>query len=247
MPVANPPTERRKENQDQANRKLSLSLQLAVKFTFVFVLFPVMFFLPAGTLNFWQGWATLGAYFLPASFGYLYFFIKDREVVRRRLETREPVDKQKWIRRLAAPGFFLGFLIPGFDHRWGWSRQLIGQVPLWLNLLSLALIAGSFLFIFWVLDVNRFAASTIRVEEGQHVISTGPYGLVRHPMYLGSVVLFLSTPLALGSWVALPVVAIMVPFYVFRLLGEEKLLRSELPGYDDYCQRTRYRLIPFLW
>lgn len=99
----------------------------------------------------------------------------------------------------------------------------------------------------WVLKVNSFASRTIQVESGQKVISTGAYTLVRHPMYSGSVVILLFTPLALGSYIALPAFAMLVPFYVLRLLNEEKVLRQELPGYSEYCLRTRFRLVPFVW
>jgi protein-S-isoprenylcysteine O-methyltransferase Ste14 len=114
-------------------------------------------------------------------------------------------------------------------------------------LLAQALIFGGFLLVIWVMKVNSFAARTIQVEEGQKVISTGPYSVVRHPMYTGSLVLWLFTPLALSSYVAWPAFALLIPFYFFRLLNEEKFLRRELPGYSEYCLRTRYRLIPFIW
>jgi protein-S-isoprenylcysteine O-methyltransferase Ste14 len=108
-------------------------------------------------------------------------------------------------------------------------------------------VLAGMLFIFWVINTNRFAASTIRVESGQTVISTGPYRWVRHPMYSGILVQWLFTPLALGSYTALPASALLAPVFVIRLLNEEKVLREELPGYSEYCLSTRYRLIPFVW
>ena len=149
--------------------------------------------------------------------------------------------------RLLEPVFFAAFLLPGLDYRFGWSRTSLGAVPLWLTLLAQALLLGGLFFVVWVMKVNSFASRTIQVEAGQRVISTGPYRMVRHPMYLGSVVLWLSTPLALGSYFAWPAFALLIPFYVFRLLNEEKVLRQELPGYPEYCLRTRYRLVPFVW
>jgi protein-S-isoprenylcysteine O-methyltransferase Ste14 len=116
-----------------------------------------------------------------------------------------------------------------------------------LSLVSDALVAAGFGFVFWVLKVNSFAGRTITVDAGQKVISTGPYAWVRHPMYLGAIVLWTFTPLALGSWVALPAFVLLIPFYVIRLLNEEKVLRAELPGYSDYCLKTRCHLIPAVW
>ena len=113
--------------------------------------------------------------------------------------------------------------------------------------LSQVVFLGGFFLVFWTMKVNSFASRTIQVEPGQPVISSGPYRLVRHPLYSGSIVLWLSTPLMLGSFIALPAFALLVPFYVLRLLNEEKILRQELPGYPEYCVRTRFRLVPFVW
>ncbi len=120
-------------------------------------------------------------------------------------------------------------------------------MPLWLLLLSQVLVLGGFLLVFWVMKVNSFASRTIQVEAGQKVISMGPYRVVRHPLYSGSLVMWLAAPLALGSYIAWPAFVLLIPFYVFRLLNEEEVLRQELPGYSEYCQRTRFRLVPFIW
>ena len=165
----------------------------------------------------------------------------------RRLQSKEKVSEQKLLMRVTRPLFLAAFLLPGLDYRLGWSRTFLGAVPVWLILLSQVLVLGGFLFVFWVMKVNSFAARTIQVEAGQKVISTGPYGVVRHPLYSGSLVMWLATPLALGSYIAWPAFALLIPFYVIRLLNEEKVLRQELPGYSEYCQRTRFRLVPFVW
>ena len=136
----------------------------------------------------------------------------------------------------------IGYLLPGLDHRFGWSH-----LPLWLTILSQAFVLGGCLMVFWVLKANSFAAATIRVEPDQKVISSGPYRIVRHPMYLGASVMFLFAPLALGSYFALPVFALFIPIIVFRLLNEGKVLRQELPGYAEYCLHTRFRLVPLFW
>jgi protein-S-isoprenylcysteine O-methyltransferase Ste14 len=230
----------------RSHPKASLGRRLITRFALMLIAILSIMFLPAGTFRFWLGWATLAAYFVPTSLGFLYLYLRDPEVVERRLESGEKEKEQKLLIRLMRPLFLVAFLLPGFDFRFGWSRS-VGAVPLWLELLSLTMVVAGFFGVFWVIKTNGYAARTIRVEAGQTVISTGPYRWVRHPLYTGSLVLFLFTPLALGSWVAWPVFALLTPFYVIRLLSEEKLLRVELPGYSEYCLRTRFRLIPFVW
>jgi protein-S-isoprenylcysteine O-methyltransferase Ste14 len=227
--------------------KKNLRLRVAVRFVVVLLIAVAIVFLPAGRLNYWQGWALLAAYIFPSGGAYLYFLKHDPQLVERRIQGKETVSEQKLLMRWFKPLFFAAFLIPGFDYRFGWSRALLCAVPVWVTLLSLAMVFAGFLGVFWALKVNSYAARTIQVEAGQKIISSGPYSYVRHPLYSGSVVLFLFTPLALGSWVALPVFVLLIPFYVIRLLNEEKVLHEQLPGYTEYCQRTRYRLIPFVW
>jgi protein-S-isoprenylcysteine O-methyltransferase Ste14 len=226
---------------------MSLETRVAIRITFTLAATLAVLFLPAGTWRYWQGWAFLPAFFLPGLLIFVYFLRYDQALLERRMRTRETVTEQRSLMRVFGLLFLAAFLVPGFDHRLGWSRRLVGGVPVWVTAVSLALVAGGFLFVFWVLKVNSYAGRTIRVDEGQTVISTGPYAWVRHPMYLGSAVLSTAAPLALGSWVALPLFALLVPLFALRLLNEEKVLRAQLPGYADYCLKTRYHLIPFLW
>ncbi len=209
--------------------------------------FGVMFFLEAGTLRYWEAWAFLAVWFIPGTVFCVYFYKRDPALVQRRLQSREKVKAQKWIMRVAYAAFFVGFVIPGLDYRFGWSRRWAGPVPTWLEVVSLGIVLAAYLAVVWVMDVNRYAARTIQVEAGQRVISTGPYKWVRHPFYLCSIVMLLFVPLGLGSWVALPVFALVIPVYVARLLNEEKLLGRELAGYTEYCETTRYRLVPCVW
>jgi protein-S-isoprenylcysteine O-methyltransferase Ste14 len=227
--------------------RMSLGTRVAIRAVVLVVLSVGIIFLPAGSWGFWRGWAFLAAFFLPGLFAFVYFLIYDRQLVKRRLRNREKVKEQEWLMRGGFLLFLAAFLLPGFDYRLGWSRRLVGEVPGWLTGISLGLVAGGFLFVWWVLKVNSYAGRTIEVETGQKVISTGPYAWARHPMYLGSLLVWIATPLALGSWVALPAFALLIPFYVLRLLNEEKVLLAELPGYADYCTKTRYHLIPFVW
>ena len=143
--------------------------------------------------------------------------------------------------------FIAAFLLPGFDFRFGWSRRTFGAVPVWLMICSGAIALAAYLMTYWVMGVNSYASRIIQVEKEQRVISIGPYRIVRHPMYLGGVISILLTPLALGSYWALPAFALVIPMIVLRLLNEEKILRQELAGYREYCRNTRFRLIPLVW
>jgi protein-S-isoprenylcysteine O-methyltransferase Ste14 len=226
---------------------MSLGLRVTVRSLLFLAVAVGVVILPAGSWRYWQGWAFLAAMFFPVMFLFAYFLRHDRALVERRLREDEPVKEQKLWRRLFAPFFLAALLLPGFDYRLGWSRRLVGELPVWLTVVSLGLVVGGLVFVWWVLKVNSYAGRTIQVDAGQTVILTGPYAWVRHPMYSGSVVLWAFAPLALGSWVALPAFWLLIPFYVFRLLNEEKVLRAELAGYSDYCLKTRYHLIPFVW
>jgi len=164
----------------------------------------------------------------PILCGYSYFFKTDPRFLETRLDDREQVGEQKQLIRWSGPLFVVAFLLPGLDHRFGWSQRLHLAVPLWLTLLSLAMALAAILLVLWVMNVNRYAAHTIQVVAGQTVISSGPYRFVRHPLYSGAALLWVFTPLALGSFVALPAFVLLESFYVIRLLNEEKLLRASL-------------------
>lgn len=226
---------------------LSLGWKLVRQLVLGLLGYGLILFLTAGTLRYWEGWAFLAILFVPGVFFGFYFLKRDPELVRRRLDATEKEKEQKVIIKVAQSIFFLAFLIPGFDFRLGWTKEWLGAVPLWLQILALALVLVAYLFVIWVMDVNRYAARTVRVEAGQKVISTGPYKWVRHPFYTGAVIMFLATPLGLGSYVALPVFALVIPVFVVRLLKEEQVLRRELSGYIEYCQGTPHRLVPYLW
>jgi protein-S-isoprenylcysteine O-methyltransferase Ste14 len=204
-----------------------------------------LLFVPAGTLRYWQGWAFLFVFVAASAAFAVYLAVYDPALLRRRMQAgpsqeKEPV--QKIIIRFVTIGFILLVAVPALDFRFGWSRA-----PWTIAVAGDVLVALSFVVFYRVVRVNSFAASTIRVEPGQHVVSTGPYAWVRHPMYTGAFVLLIGTPLALGSWWGLLVVPLFVPIFVFRILNEEEVLARELPGYTTYQERVRYRLIPFVW
>jgi protein-S-isoprenylcysteine O-methyltransferase Ste14 len=226
---------------------MTLKSKLVAHCTGALALTAAMLFLPAGTLNYWEAWVFLGIVFIPMTVFSAYFHKHDPALVERRLQRKEKVKEQKVVMKLANLIFITALLIPGLDHRFGWTEKLVGGVPRWLRITALALVLGGYLFSFWVISVNRFASRTIQVELEQRVISDGPYSLVRHPMYFGALLMWLSVPVALGSYVACPFFALLVPVIVARLLNEEKVLRLELPGYETYCQKTRFHLVPYLW
>jgi protein-S-isoprenylcysteine O-methyltransferase Ste14 len=220
----------------------SLKTRLILRCLFAVIFVAVFLFVPAGSFRYWQGWVFMAIVFLPMLITSGYFLKRDPQLVERRLRTQEKISEQKIIIRWAQLVFFPSLLLPGLDYRFGWSR-----VPLWLTILSQLFMFAGYLITLWVMKENSFASRTVQVDEGQKVISTGPYRLVRHPMYFGGVLMLLFTPLALGSWWALPGFLLVIPLIVLRLLNEEKMLSRDLPGYSDYCLRTRSRLLPLLW
>ena len=226
---------------------MSLKSKIMGRFAVALGLAAALLFLPAGTLKFWEAWVFLAIVFIPMSIFTGYFLKHDPQLVERRLQFREKVKEQKVVMKLANLIFLLGFLVTGFDHRFGWTLGLGWTLPLWLKIAAQGLVLGGYLLSMWVMDVNRYASRTIQVEPGQKVISDGPYRWIRHPMYFSGVIMTLPMPVALGSYVALPFFALFVPILVARLLNEEKVLRQELPGYDAYCQKTRFRLLPYVW
>jgi protein-S-isoprenylcysteine O-methyltransferase Ste14 len=205
----------------------------------------VLLFAPAGSLRFWEGWL-YGFVFVAVTTAMTMYFLKhDPKLIERRMlagPKAEQVPAQKIIITITWLGFVLLLGLPGFDHRWHWSA-----VPPWLVLAANAGVVLSFGIFFVVLKQNSYAASTIKVEAGQPVVSTGVYAIVRHPLYSGALLLLAVTPLALGSYWTLLVTVAMVPVLVWRLLDEERFLKQNLPGYVEYCRATRFRLIPGVW
>jgi protein-S-isoprenylcysteine O-methyltransferase Ste14 len=212
------------------------------------IFIPIFFTLliaPAWSLNYWQAWVYGFVFFATTTAIGIYFLKRDPRVVERRMRVgpaaeREPA--QKIIMTLLLAGFVLLIVIPGFDHRWNLSR-----VPPWLVLTADIFVVLGLLGTAAALRQNSYAASTITVEAGQPVISTGLYATVRHPMYSAALVMTVFTPLALGSSWALLLVILLIPVLAWRLLDEERFLARELPGYVEYCRKVRYRLVPGIW
>jgi protein-S-isoprenylcysteine O-methyltransferase Ste14 len=209
------------------------------------LLMAAVLFLPAGALNYWQAWVFLCVFVGASSVITVYLAIRSPALLERRMKVgpkAEAEQTQKIAVSLAIVGFAALLVVPAFDHRFGWSR-----VPTWVSLAGDALIVLSFAFMFFVLKENPFGASTVQVVKDQTVISTGPYAIVRHPMYAGALLLVVGTPLALGSWWGLLAAVLMFPALIWRLLDEEAFLKRNLPGYAEYARRVRHRLVPLLW
>ena len=221
---------------------MSLKWKLVLRFLTSIIVIGALVFVPAGSFRFWQGWVYITIMYVLGLFAFTYFYKHDPQLIERRMQFKEKVRGQKRIMTLLYIIWPIALVLPGLDHRFDWSHS-----PLWFTVMSQAVVLVGFATTFWVIKVNRFAARTIQVEPGQEVISSGPYRIVRHPMYLGGSLMLLFTPLALGSYFALPAFALLIPLIVLRLLNEEKVLRQELSGYSEYCRRTRFRLVPFVW
>ena len=202
----------------------------------------LILFLPAGTFAFWEAWIYLAILLIPMSLVMFYFLKKAPELLARRMKLKEKEVEQKLIIKLSFIPFLLAFILPGIDKRLGWS-----DVPITIIVVAEILVLIGYILFFLVLKENQFASRVIEVEKGQKVIQSGPYRLVRHPMYLGAILMYVASPLALGSyWAVIPAIFI-IPIFIARILNEESVLAKELEGYSEYKLKTRYRLIPGIW
>jgi protein-S-isoprenylcysteine O-methyltransferase Ste14 len=225
------------------NKKLYIKLATQ-SLLFLFVL-GALLFLPAGTFDYWEAWVFIAIWVacnLPLT---VWVAINDPQLLERRMRAGPIAEKeksQKIIVTIALLSLAVSVLIPAFDRRFGWS-----DVPASVVILGNALIAISYIGFYFVFRENTYGAATVRVEENQRVISTGPYAVVRHPMYAAALILMIGIPLALGSWWGLLAFALGVPALVWRILDEERLLKRDLSGYAEYTQGVRSRLIPGLF
>ena len=213
-----------------------------VRFLVVLLALSAMFFLPAGTWAYWEAWVYLAILFIPVFFVLIYLLKNEPELLVRRMRLREKEAQQKLIIKLSYIPFLLAYLLPGFDKRFGWSN-----VPVWVIVAADILVLLGYGLIVLVFRENRYASRIVEVEQGQAVISSGPYAVIRHPMYLGAILLYVLSPLALGSYWAMIPSILIIPVIVARIWNEESVLVRDLKGYQEYMQKTRYRLIPGLW
>ncbi len=222
------------------NRKLLLSA--LSKYLLGLILVAALLFLPAGTLAFPKGWLFLGLLFIPMLLLGIILFVKAPNLLEKRLRHKEQETEQQQVVGLSALLFFLSFLLCGFDQRLGWSN-----LPMSVSYVFAVILLLSYGMYGEVMRENDYLSRTVEIQEGQQLIDTGLYSIVRHPMYTATIGLFLSIPLVLGS---LPGFLLMLPYPLLlakRIHNEEQLLEEELPGYKDYQQRVPYRLLPYIW
>jgi protein-S-isoprenylcysteine O-methyltransferase Ste14 len=223
----------------------SLVVKAIAGLVFLLAVLGLLLFISAGTLEYWQAWVYLAVFGICTLFVTVYLIRNDPRLLASRVQAgpaAETQKSQKDIQGLASIAFIGVFIVSGLDVRFGWSNI----VPV-VSIISDGLVALGLFFVFLVFRENSFTSATIEVQQEQKVISTGPYSLVRHPMYAGAAVLLLFTPPALGSWVALVPAIGVILVIVVRLLDEEKFLAKNLVGYDVYREKVRYRLVPFVW
>jgi protein-S-isoprenylcysteine O-methyltransferase Ste14 len=224
---------------------VALNAKAIVYLLFTVALMGVALFVPAWTLDYWQAWLFLAVFGVLSIAITVYLMVSDPQLLERRVHggpTAETSRGQKLTMLVASIGFISTLVVSALDHRFGWS-----QVPAASVIGGDVLILVGYVIIFFVFRANTFASSTIGVEKEQRVISTGPYAVVRHPMYSGAMLYLVGFPPALGSWWGLLGLAVLIPAVLWRLIDEERVLAKNLPGYTEYRATVRYRLIPRVW
>lgn len=200
----------------------------------------IILFIPAGSIKFWEAWIFWSGFSIITFFITFYFMKKNPEFLSRRTKVKQTKEIIKT--PLILKVYYLGFILPGIDFRFHWSN-----IELRIVILSNIIVFASYIFIFYVFKKNSYASTVIQVESEQNVISSGPYSLVRHPMYLGMVIMSLFMPIALGSYISIIPMIFIIPITIIRIKNEEEILLKNLNGYNKYCSKTKYRLIPFVW
>lgn len=219
-----------------------LFIEAIVKFLLGVVLVGTLLFVPAGSLAYSQGWLFMGILFVPMFVAGIVMLFTNPALLRSRLDAKEKEKKQDAVVKLSGLMFLTGFILAGLNYRFDWHI-----LPRGLVITAAIVFLAAYALYAEVLRENTWLSRTIRVQEGQTVVDTGLYGIVRHPMYSVTLLLFLSMPLVLGCWYSF-LVFLVYPFLIARrILGEEQLLERELTGYREYKQRVKYRLIPFIW
>ena len=221
---------------------MKLVTEALIKFICGLMLVGLLIFLPAGTLQYTYGWLFAGLLFAPMLIAGFVMLLKSPEFLKKRLDAKEKQETQKGVVAFSGLMFIAGFVVAGLDFRFEWST-----LPNWVVITASALFLVAYALYAEVMRENAYLSRTIKVEAGQTVVDTGLYGIVRHPMYAATVLLFLMIPLILGSWYALIAFAFYPAIIIVRLKDEEELLTRELPGYEAYKQKVKYRLIPFVW
>ena len=219
-----------------------LFFQALTKFILGLLTIGLLLFLPAGTLDFWQAWLFIGVLFVPMFFAGIVLMIRQPELLRKRLDAKEQQQEQKWVVALSGLMFIAVFVVAGLNRRFGWYI-----LPDWAVYIATAIFLVAYAMYAEVMRENVWLSRTVEVQENQQVVSTGLYGIVRHPMYAATLLLFLSMPLVLASLWSFVIMLIYIPIIALRIRNEEQVLERELKGYTEYKQRVRYKVIPFIW
>lgn len=219
-----------------------LFIQSVLKFLLGVIIIGLLIFIPAGTIKFINGWIFMGILFIPMLIAGIIMMIKNPKLLKSRLDAKEKQKEQNIVIKLSGLMFIAGFIIAGLDFRYSWLK-----LPSFISYIAIALFLLSYIMWAEVLRENTFLSRTIKVTENQKVIDTGLYGIVRHPMYSATLILFLSMPLVLGSLISFFVFLLYPILIIVRIINEEKFLEKELNGYIDYKKKVKYRLIPFIW
>ena len=222
--------------------KKSIFIQAIGKFLMGVIILGLLIFLPAGSLQYWQGWLLMGILFVPMFCAGLVMMAKNQELLRKRLNAKEEENEQKMVVKLSGLLFIAAFIVAGLNWRFSWYI-----LPNWAVWISAVIFLACYLLYAEVLRENTYLSRTIEVQENQKVIDTGLYGIVRHPMYLATTLLFLAMPLVLASPISFAIMLLYIPLIVIRINNEEKVLEEGLMGYKEYKTRVKYRLIPFIW
>ncbi len=221
---------------------MKLLIEALSKFSCGFLLVGLLIFLPAGTLQFEKGWLLMSLLFGPMLIAGFVMLFRTPAFLEKRLDAKEKQATQKGVLALSGLMFIGGFVVAGLDFRFGWSHM-----PMPVTIIAVVLFLAAYGLYAEVMRENAYLSRTIRVEEGQKVVDTGLYSIVRHPMYMTTVLLFLMIPVVLGSWYALIIFAFYPAIIIIRLKDEEALLTQELPGYAAYKKKVKYRILPFIW
>lgn len=221
---------------------MKLLINALAKFICGLLMVGLLLFLPAGTLHYARGWLLITLLFVPMLIAGFVMLCKSPEFLAKRLDAKEKQGTQKGVIAFSGLMFIAGFVVAGLDFRFGWS-----QMPLPVTIMASVLFLAAYGLYAEVMRENAFLSRTIKVEEGQKVVDTGLYGIVRHPMYMATILLFLMIPLILGSWYALIAFAFYPAIIIVRIKDEEDLLARELSGYAEYKLKVKYRIIPFVW
>lgn len=225
-----------------SSKKGTLLFRTIINFLMGVVMVGVLLFAPAGTFRFWNAWLFLALLFVPMLIIGIYLWLKQPDLLAKRLSSKENESEQKQVILMSALVFVAGFIVAAVDFRFGWS-----QLPIWLVVVASVLLVISYGLYAEVMRENAYLSRTVEVQENQKVIDTGLYGIVRHPMYSATILLYLSIPLVLGSIYSF-LIFLMFPFVIAkRINNEETVLEKGLDGYTSYKQRVKYKIIPFIW